>query len=310
VDVLPAPVGWPQAPERLLETAGRADFLLESFAPGRMSTLGVGYRRLSRANPRLIVISITPFGQNGLRRAFQTSDLVSSAMGGAMSVTGEPGKPPLKPFGHLSYKTAGLFAANAALLALRQREQTGRGQHLDISIHECVAGTLDHVLVRYFARGEVAARRGSLYWNNAFRVFRCRDGYILLTLFYQWDILVGLLKSEGREGLLGDAEWSDEKYRRAHVDTVIGVLEGWAGQHKVGDLLELGQLLRFPWASVDGPEAVLENPQLKARGFFVEGAREKGAGKNLAPGAPVKMSATPWRTRQFMASPFDGRGLR
>ena len=114
-----------------------------------------------------------------------------------MSVCGEPDKPPLKPFGPQAYNTACLFAANGILLALWQRHTSGKGQYIDISVHESVAATLDHVLVRYFYEGEVAQRQGSLYWNKAFRIFPCKDGYILLSLLHQWETLVEWLDSEG-----------------------------------------------------------------------------------------------------------------
>jgi crotonobetainyl-CoA:carnitine CoA-transferase CaiB-like acyl-CoA transferase len=280
--------------EILLRLLEKADILVESFPAGELEEQGLGYATMRSANPALILASITPFGQSGPYRDFKTTELISSALGGQLWVTGEPGRPPLEPFGPLAYSAASLFAANAILLALSQRRKSGRGAHLDIAIHEAVAGTLDHLLPRFFATGEAAGRAGSLYSNGNFAIFKCRDGYVLLSLFYQWTTLVELLAAEGRAGELVNAEWLDETYRREHVRTVAQILQKWTSGQAVADLVELGQALRFPWAAVDDLEAVRDNPQLNTRGYFVEVPSPKSQGKVKIPGAPVKMSGSPW----------------
>jgi benzylsuccinate CoA-transferase BbsE subunit len=133
--------------KRLVETA---DVLVESRPPAYMETLGLGYSRLNQINQRLIMASITPFGQSGPYRDYKSCDVVASALGGQMYVCGQPDSPPLKPFGNQSYYLASIFAAIGIMLALWSRHTSGRGQHIDISLQECVAATLDHVLVRYF----------------------------------------------------------------------------------------------------------------------------------------------------------------
>jgi crotonobetainyl-CoA:carnitine CoA-transferase CaiB-like acyl-CoA transferase len=230
---------------RFRELVKNTDILVET-SPER-----VAYKELTKINPRLIAVSITPFGQTGSYKDFKASDLTLQALGGWLSVTGETDKP-LKLFGNQAYHTASLFAVNGILLALRQRRITGKGQHLDISIMECVAATLDYVLPRYFYEGVVSQRRGSLHWNNAFRVFPCKDGYILLTIHYQWDTLVELLAYDGMAGDLADAKWQDREMRNRHIDHVIEILERWTLSHKVKEMEEKGQLMRFPWAGVVG----------------------------------------------------------
>ncbi|MCX6011115.1 MAG: CoA transferase, partial [Chloroflexi bacterium] len=120
-----------------------ADVLVESHPPGYLETLGLGYLQLTKINPRLIMASITPFGRDGPYRDYKSGDLVASALGGQLYVNGEPGRPPLKPFGNQSYYLASLFAAIGVLLALMSRHSSGRGQHIDISLQECVAAALD-----------------------------------------------------------------------------------------------------------------------------------------------------------------------
>jgi len=272
-------------PEKFRRLVKTADALVESFPPGYLEALGLGYSQLSQLNPRLVMASITGFGQSGPYRDYKSGDIVASALGGQMYVCGEP-ESPLKPFGNQSYYLASLFAAIGVLLALWHRRSSGRGQHIDISLEECVASALDHVLVRYFYQGVVAKRRGSLYWNGAFRVFPCKDGYILLSLFYQWQTLVEWLAAEGMAEDLADKKWLDRDYRLEHLDHVIEVLERWTKSHVVAELVEKGQAMRFPWAEVSSISGLMKSPQLEARHFWVE-VEHPQTGKKYKFPAPI-----------------------
>ncbi len=256
--------------EILKKLVKTADVLVESHSSGYLGALGLGYPQLSQINPRLVMASITNFGQSGPRRDYKACDIVASALGGQMYVCGEADLSPLKPFGNQSYYLASIFAAIGILLALWCRHTSDRGQHIDISLQDCVAAALDHVLVRYFYQGVVAKRQGSLHWNGAFRVFPCKDGYILLSLFYQWETLVEWLASEGMAEDLTDKKWLDRDYRFKHLDHVIEVLERWTRNHTVAGLVEKGQLMRFPWAEVCSISKLMASPQLKAWDFWVE----------------------------------------
>ncbi len=236
-------------PETLPNDVKTADILIESFPPGYLASLGLDYDVLSKLNPRLIMVSVTPFGQSGPYKDLKSCDLVNQAMGGWLSVTGTS-QMPLKLAGDQSYNAASLFAVNGILLALWQRNATGRGYYIDIAVHECAAATLDYVLPRYFYEGVVSQRRGSLHWNNAFRIFSCQDGYVLLTLHYQWETLVELMASEGRADDLTDSKWGDRQERDCYIDHIIEVVERWALTHTAAELEEIGQLMHFPWAEV------------------------------------------------------------
>ncbi|HEX9976202.1 MAG TPA: CaiB/BaiF CoA-transferase family protein, partial [Dehalococcoidales bacterium] len=242
----------------------------------------------------LVMASITGFGQGGPYRDYKSCDIVASALGGQLYVSGEP-ESPLKPFGAQSYYLASLFAAIGVLLALWQRHTSGRGQYIDVSLQECVAATLDHVLVRYFYEGAVARRQGSLHWNGAFRLFPCRDGHILLSLFQQWETLVEWLDSEGMAEDLTDKEWRDRQFRLRHLDHVIEVLERWTRSHAVAELVEQGQLMRFPWAEVASISGIMANSQLEERDFWVEVEHPQTGKKYKFPGAPAKLSRSPWQ---------------
>ena len=265
----------------------KADVLVESHPPRYLEELGLGYPKLSQINPRLIMASITPFGQDGPYRDYKSSDLVAGALGGQLYVNGEAALPPLKLFGNQSYYLASLFAAIGIMLALHRRHSSGNGQHIDVSLQECAAAALDHVLVRYFYQDEVAQRQGSLHWNSAFRVFPAKDGYVLLSLFYQWPTLVEWLASEGMAEDLTDKKWRDRDYRLKHINHVIEVLERWTKGHCRAELVEKAQMMRFPWAEVASLMDLLTSPQLKERNFWLDVAQQ---------GKKYKIPATPLKT--------------
>ena len=272
---------------RLVE---RTDIVVESFSPGYLGALGLGFAMLREINPKLILVSVTGFGENGPRSQYKSCDLVASAFGGQMYVNGSPSTPPLKAFGEQSYYTASLFAAVGILLALRKRAQSGGGEHIDISLQEAVVSTLDHVMIRYFYEKVIPKRQGSLYWNNSFCILPCKDGHILLTLFQQWETLVEWMDNEGMAEDLRDEKYREEEYRLRHVDHIIEVLKRWTKNHSTHELFEMGQLMRFPWAPVNSPEEVLHNPQLKARGFFINIEHPELNRSIPFPGAPYKIN--------------------
>jgi crotonobetainyl-CoA:carnitine CoA-transferase CaiB-like acyl-CoA transferase len=279
----------------LLRLIALSDVIVESYSPGFLKSRQIDYVELVKVNPALILASITPFGQSGPSALKKSSDLAASASGGHLFLNGEADKPPLKPFGLQAYLTAGLFAANGVLLALRRRRLSGRGQQIDISIQECLAATLDHALVRYFSRGDIARRRGKLYWNNSFRLFPCRDGFVGLSFMQNWQTLVDWLDSEGLAADLKDARWQDPAQRETNIEHIVTILEKWTLTHTADELVELGQLMRWPWAKVARPEEVLNSPQLKARGYFAEVVDSVKEKSFQFPGAPLKMSGSPWQ---------------
>ena len=267
------------------------DVVVETFAPGDLKRMGLAFESLIRLNPKLILASVTGFGQNGPKRNFKTNDMVASAYGGQMYVCGSPSAPPLQSYGDQSYFTASLFSASAILLALRNRAKTEKGEHLDISLQASVIATLEHVMVRYFAEGVIFQRQQSLHWNGGFVVLPCKDGYIHVSLFHKWETLIEWLATEDMAEDLADEKWLDEDYRRRHLGHVITVLKKWTRAHRVDEIFELAQLMRFPWAPVRSPNEVCSSPQLKARQFFIEQEYpESGNGKT------VRIPASPYKT--------------
>jgi benzylsuccinate CoA-transferase BbsE subunit len=279
--------------ETFLRLVEHADAVIETYSPGYLDGIDLGFKDLAKVNPGIILVSVTGFGRSGPKKDYRSCDLVASASGGQMHVTGLPGEVPLKMYGTQSYYTSSLYSAIAVLLALRKRGQDGKGEWIDISLQESVASTLDHVLPRYFYENIIAKRQGSLHWNNAFCILPCKDGFIHITLFQQWDILVEWLKKDAMADDLAGPEWENEEYRRKHYAHIIEVLGNWTKKHSVEELVEIGQLMRFPWAPVHSPGEVLASPHLEERGFFRQVEHPEIKTNVRFPGLPFKYSAFP-----------------
>jgi len=273
-----------------LELTSRADVVVETFPPVYLEKIELGYEVLAGKNPRLILASVTGFGQVGPYKEYKSCDIVAAALGGQMYVCGAPDTPPLTIYGEQSFYAASLFAAAGILLALCERNRSGKGQHVDISLQEAVAATLEHVMVRYSYDGMVSHRQGNLHWTNSACLLPCKDGYILITFDREWDTLVELLESAGMAEDLNEERWCEQDYRRQHVDHVVEVLARWTRTHTKAELFDLGQLMRFPWAPVDSVDEVFNSPQLRARNFFVSVDHPEVDTSFAYPATPYKFS--------------------
>lgn len=260
----------PQGRQILNRLVKRSDAAVISCRPETAARLGLDFSALSEINSSIIVASVTGFGRTGPKKDYKTCDLVAAASGGQMSVSGSAASYPLKQYGQQSYLTASLYGAVAILIALRKRRQTGKGEHIDISIQETVFSSIEHIILQYAYNGVVPRRQGSLHWNHLFKVFPCKDGFIQMTLFEQWETLVEWMDSEGLAEDLTDEKWRDNQYRLKHLDHILAVLTEWTQTHTRDELFKLGQLMRFPWAPVQSPKDILNCPQLEARGFFTD----------------------------------------
>ncbi len=248
----------------LCRLAARADVLLETDAPGRVAALD-----LRAGNPRLIVASITPFGQHGPYRDWRASDTVAQALGGMICVNGYPDRPPLRSLGLQAYHQAGVFAAIGILGALFARTRTGRGQDVDVSLQAAVAGAIENVPGFWHQSGLVAARQGSLHWTRYIRLGRCRDGWVMHCTLGDWTSLLEWVKADGMAADLTDPAWEEPAGRQAGAEHVFDVLDAWAARYTVAELHEGAQLRRIAYAAVRPPEALVRDPQLAARGFWV-----------------------------------------
>jgi len=279
----------------LRRLAADADVLIETETPGRLAALGCGPDALRATNPRLTVASITPFGQRGPYRDWRASDTVAEAMGGMLFVNGHQDGPPLRALGLQAYHQAGVFAAVGVLAALFAREQTGHGQDVDVSLQAAVAGALEHVPGFWHQARLVHRRQGTLHWTRYFRVGRCRDGWVMHCTLGDWTSLIEWMKADGMGADLDDSALEDIKTRQAAAERIFDALDAWAARYTVAELTEGAQLRRIPYAAVRPPEALLRDPHLAARGFFVP-IEHPDLGLTVPyPGAPFRLTDAPWR---------------
>jgi benzylsuccinate CoA-transferase BbsE subunit len=288
----------PRGRELLLDLARATDVLVESFAPGEMARMGLGWDELHRLNPALVMLSIAPFGQTGPYRDFEADDTVLTALSGMLYVNGYPGRQPVRPLGLQAYHSAAYYGAIAVMCALLARDREPVGQWIDLSMQEAAAAAVEHVAGSYFGQNFVEPRRGTLHWSRFFRVARCRDGYVMHCTLGDWTSLIEWVKSEGKAQDLTDPRWEDVGYRAEHAEHLFDVLDEWVKDYECNELLERAQALRQPYAIVQGPEAMLKDEQLNARGFFVEVEHPELGRTFRYPGAPYLFNATPWRVRR------------
>jgi benzylsuccinate CoA-transferase BbsE subunit len=277
------------------QLAGKADVIVESVAPGTLESLGLGYDDLKRLNPKLVLTSISPFGQTGPYRDYKSSDTVAEALGGMIYTNGAPDEPPLQALGLQAYHSASFFAAIGTMSALWARDALGQGQWVDVSIQEAAAAAVEHVAPFYHQGLGIQTRQGSLHWSRYFRVTRCRDGYVMHCTLGDWTSLVEWVKGDGKAQDLDEPHWEDQMYRREHAEHLFDVLDEWATDYSVAELMEGAQLRRIPYAMVRPPGAVADDPQLNARGFFSTVKHPELDRTFCYPGGPFFFTATPWR---------------
>ncbi|HLG12241.1 MAG TPA: CoA transferase, partial [Dehalococcoidia bacterium] len=280
--------------------AQRADILLESFDPGATSALGLGYETLRHLNPRLIYVSITPYGQEGPKSRWPATDLTLEAAGGRVSLQGDPDRPPL-PVGYpqASFHAAGRAAADA-IIALNERELSGRGQHLDTSMQESIVVTLMNG-PGYPAnvgsdppgsandRAGVPPRRGAPFQG----VSPCADGYVLVTMTAKPQMLAAVtqsvvpaLQAEGlAPELVGATDWP--AWEQARRDDCLTEAQTEAAAEAIRAFFKSRtklELMRWAWQAdvhlgpVNNTKDLLENPHFAERGFWqdVEGTTHPG----------------------------------
>jgi crotonobetainyl-CoA:carnitine CoA-transferase CaiB-like acyl-CoA transferase len=288
--------GHARGAEMLLRLAESADVLIESFDPGFLDGLGLAWETLHRRNPALILCSLTPFGQDGPYRDFLADDTILSALGGMLYVNGFPDEPPLRPLGLQAYHFGSIMGASAIMCALFGRLREGRGQWIDLSIHEATVCGLEQVPGQWREFQVSEQRRGTQHWTGGFRAVRCSDGrYLLNCTLGDFNTLLEWLKSEDAAQDLVEPQWQDPLYRRAHAAHMFDVIDAWIKHHTAHETLEQAQLLRLAFSVVRSTEELLGDQQLAARGYFVAVEHPELGRQFLYPGAPYQFSATPWR---------------
>jgi CoA:oxalate CoA-transferase len=284
----------PQGRDLFLRLVESADVVMENFTPGTMESLGLGYETLSARNPRLVYAATSGFGQTGPERLRPALDIVVQGMGGIMSITGEPDGPPVRPGLSLGDIAAGLYTAIGILAALRERERSGRGQMLDISMLDCQIAILENAYMRYFATGKPPGPIGTRHpLTTPFQAFPTADGWIVLALLWgvpnQWELFCATI---GRLELIDDPRFDTPGLRTEHHGELEPLLNEALAKRTSAEWLREFDAIGMPCGPLNDIPRAAEQPQVKAREMLVDVAHPSGFSLRVA-NTPLKLSRTP-----------------
>ncbi|MGW3646029.1 CoA transferase [Streptomyces sp. NPDC000878] len=256
--------GTPEGTDALRRLLAGADAVLDGTAGG--------VRTLAEGLDHLVHVRVTPFGLVGPRSDWQGGDLVVAATGGMLAQVGDPDGPPLRLPENQAEHLAGVNAAIAVLLGLRARRR-GPGQLIDVSAQACVAAALEAGALAYLHEDRVPPRPGRVHPLVPHGLFRAADGYLgggLGGSPRMWDALLAWLVEEDSAADLTEPRWQDPVERKTHQAHVFKVVQDFIGRWPKAEFAERAQSRKLPWAAVDLPAELPDNPQLTARGFFTE----------------------------------------
>ncbi len=268
----------------------KADVLVENFAPGAMERLGVGYESLRSANSRLVYGSGSGFGRSGPNKNYPAMDLTVQAMAGIMNVTGYPDRPPVKAGPALCDFFGGVHLYGAIMNALYEREKTGVGRLVEVSMQEAVYASLSSNLGLHHSMGNsVPPRTGNRHGGLAespYNVYPTLDGHIAIICVSEthWK---ALLKAMQREDLQTDARYADLKQRVEHMDEVDELVTGFTAQHTKKALFDLLMSHRVPCAPVRDLDEVVNDEHMHAR-RALEWVEHPLYGRVCLPNSPLR----------------------
>ncbi|MBI2328324.1 MAG: CoA transferase [Chloroflexi bacterium] len=288
-----------------LKLVEQADVVVENFTPGTMARLGLGYETLKEHNPAIIYAACSGFGQSGPYAQKPAFDVIVQAMGGIMSITGEPGGPPLKPGVPIGDIAAGLFLCIAILACLQERHLSGQGQMIDISMLDCQVAIQENAFVRYLATGELPQALGTRHAVfTPFQVFPTRDSYVAVAMMGgvsdQWPLYCATI---GRPDIIDDERFQTGWLRTQNYKVLEPILTEAMKARTTHQWLAELERVGIACGPVNTIDKVANDPQVLAREMFVTVQHPK-AGSFTVTNTPIKLSRTPSRIEK--ASPDLG----
>lgn len=292
----------------LRRLAATADVVLETFPPGYLPSLGLGYDDLKQANPRLVMCSLTPFGQTGPWSNFATSDLLHMAAGGQMASCGYdeadvPNAPPIAPGGGNAWHMGCHYAYIAIVAALVFRTASGQGQYIDASVHDACALTTEGGVAQYIYNAQVVRRQTGRHASptkTPSTQFRCRDGgYVNMLMGLrvgprQFRTLVEWMDGRGLAQDLTDERYQDPAVLRESMPHIHKVVTDFIANLTQDEAYHGFQERGFAMGAVRAPEAFVDDPHLRDRGFFVAVEHPELGRTFTYPGAVAIYNKTPW----------------
>ena len=282
----------PRGKELFLELVKGSDILVENFRPGTMEKLGLDYESLKEHHPSLLYAACSGFGQTGPYAMRGAYDMIIQGMGGIISITGEPDRPPVRVGTSIGDITSALFTAIGILSALRHRDQTGEGQLIDVGMLDCQVAILENAMVRYFSTGDIPRPLGRRHPAiTPFEIFESADGYVVIAIGNN-ELWRKFCEHVDRPELIDDERFRTNALRTENHESLFPILAETMCRRTTDAWVEALEAIGVPCGPVNTVDKVVNDPQVLARDMIAE-VQHDMTGTVQIPGIPIKLSETP-----------------
>ncbi len=283
-------IGKEEGKRILRELVAQSDVLIENFRPGVLDKLGLGYKDLEKINSRLIMTSISGYGQNGPYRDRSALDMAIQAVSGFMSVTGFPEGPPTKGGPVVGDFVSALYGALATVAAYNYREKTGKGQHIDIALLDCMFTFLENYPPAYLLFGDVPPRSGNgRPWTAPCGTYKTKDGKYVHFSGTQNALFRKVCRAMGREDLIDEPDYATPRLRKTHEPRLDPIIIDWVAQYTRAEVVKLLEGAGVPYGEVNSVDEITDDPHIKAR-EMVRTMKDDVLGELPIVANPIKMT--------------------
>ncbi len=267
----------------------KADILVENFKPGTLEKWGFGWNEVSKKYPKLIYASASGFGQTGPLKELPAYDMVVQGMGGLMSVTGHPNSEPTRVGTSIGDITAGLFTAIGINAALYDRQKTGKGTFIDVSMLDCQIAILENAIARYLSKNEIPEPMGSRHPSIApFEAFKTKDSFLIIAAGND-KLFKSLCEVLEIPNIANDEMYKTNSLRSQNIDKLKLIMEDKLQHKNTDEWIKVMENLKIPCGPIFNIKQAVENPQIKERNMIVKSFHKK-IGEFKSAGNPIKMS--------------------
>ena len=267
----------------------KADILVENFKPGTLEKWGYGWKDVNKKYPKLIYASASGFGQTGPLKELPAYDMVVQGMGGLMSVTGHPDNEPTRVGTSIGDITAGLFTAIGINAALYDRQKTGKGAFIDVSMLDCQIAILENAISRYLSKNEIPKPMGSRHPSIApFEAFKTKDSYIIIAAGND-KLFTKLCEVLNINDIPKEKRFNSNSLRCENMDSLKKILEDKLKLKNTNEWIKEMEKLKIPCGPIFNIKQAVENPQIKHRNMIVK-SYHKIIGEFKSSGNPIKIS--------------------
>ncbi|MFC4312010.1 CaiB/BaiF CoA transferase family protein [Steroidobacter flavus] len=275
----------------------RADVVIENFRPGTLERWGLGWAELSQINPKLVMLRVSGYGQDGPKRDLPGFAAIAEAVGGLRYVTGFADRPPVRTGVSLGDTLAALYGTIGTMVALHHVKNGGAGQVVDMALNEAVFAVMESLVPEYSTQGFIRERSGaSLPGIAPSNTYECADGRHVVIAANADSLFQRLMIAIDREDLAKDPGLQRNDGRVAHADELDAAINAWTSRLPIDEVVRRLELAAVPASKIHSAADIVNDPQLQARGML-ESARLPDGLRLTIPGIVPKLSATPGRTR-------------